>query len=137
MIRLNYKLFTASAIAFVAITGFKAPEQSAFAKPPESVPVAAAPEKTSGFTALQGIVAKTKSDVETGNFTKAKAEFSQFNDAWKKVQDGLKKKSPDAYKAIEADAATVTKELSASKPDKAKVTTALTTLDKAITKAAK
>jgi len=138
MIRFNQKLFVASAIALVALTSFKATEQSAFANTSTGTkPVAAAPVKTSGFTALQSVVAKTKSSVDAGNFAKAKEEFSKFGDAWKKVEDGLKKKSPSAYKSIETSVEAVTKNLKAAKPDKAKLVAALQSLDRAISKAAK
>ncbi len=135
MIHFNQKLVMVGAIALVALTaGYKTP---VFAKDTPKATTAPAASKTSGFTSLQTVVAKTMSSVEAGKFTLAKEEFSKFEDAWKKVEDGVKKKSPDAYKAIEDGMDMVMKEVKASKPSKTKLMTALQSLDKAIAKAAK
>jgi hypothetical protein len=132
---INQKLFVASAIALIVFTGYKSP---VFANTQlTTFTVAAASEKTSGFTSLQTVVSKTKAAVDAGKFAMAKDEFSKFEDSWKKVEDGLKKKSPDTYKAIEENMDMVKKEIKAAKPSKTKLVSALQSLDKAIAKAAK
>jgi hypothetical protein len=139
MIHFNQKLVMVGAIALVTLTaGYKTPVFAKDTPKATTAPTTApAASKTSGFTSLQTVVAKTMSSVEAGKFTLAKEEFSKFEDAWKKVEDGVKKKSPDAYKAIEDGMDMVMKEVKASKPSKTKLMTALQSLDKAIAKAAK
>jgi hypothetical protein len=149
MVRFNQKLFVAAAIAFVALTGYTTNAQGAFAETPSapkvtapttSTPkptVSATSEKSSKFADLQSIVSKTSSKVTAGKFIDAKDEFSKFEDAWKKVEDSLKKKSPDSYSAIEEASMNTKKELKAAKPSKTKLEASLQSLDKAIAKAAK
>lgn len=86
----------------------------------------------SGFNSLLGVVSNTKAAVEAGNFAKAKDEFNKFEGNWNKVEDGVKAKSPTSYKAIEDNADQVNGELKASTPNKAKVLTALQSLQKNI-----
>jgi hypothetical protein len=135
MVHFNQKLVIAGSIALLTLAGGY--KSLAFANSTSKIIVAAVPSKTSGFTSLQTVVTKTLSAVDTGKFSVAKEEFNKFEDAWKKVEDGLKKKSPDSYKAIEENYGIVTKEVKASKPSKSKLVTALQSLDKAIVKAAK
>jgi endo-alpha-1,4-polygalactosaminidase (GH114 family) len=103
----------------------------------ESPTVSATSEKPSKFADLQSIVSKTSSKVTAGKFIDAKDEFSKFEDAWKKVEDSLKKKSPDSYNAIEETSTSIKKELKLAKPSKTKLEASLQSLDKAIAKAAK
>jgi hypothetical protein len=139
MIHFNQKLVLAGAIALVTLTaGYKTPVFAKDTPKATTAPTAApAASKTSGFTTLQTVVAKTISAVETGKLPMAKEEFSKFEDAWTKVEDGVKKKSPDAYKAIEDSKGMFMKELKAAKPSKTKLMAELQSLDKAIAKAAK
>jgi hypothetical protein len=62
-----------------------------------------APEikKSSGFTALQGVIGATKQAIESGKLDVAKTEFAKFEAFWKTVEDGIKTKSPESYRAIE------------------------------------
>jgi hypothetical protein len=60
------------------------------------------PGKAAGLTALQSIVSATKTAVEAGKLDVAKTEIAKFEAAWKPVEDGIKAKSPEKYKAIEA-----------------------------------
>jgi predicted NUDIX family NTP pyrophosphohydrolase len=62
----------------------------------------AAPDQNAGFTALQGVVSATKTAVAAGKLDVAKTEIAKFEAAWKPVEDGVKAKSPENYKAIEA-----------------------------------
>jgi hypothetical protein len=60
-----------------------------------------APAKSSGFIALQGVIGATKQAIESGKLDVAKTEFAKFEASWNTVEDGVKSKSPDSYKAIE------------------------------------
>ncbi len=59
------------------------------------------PDKTAGFTALQGVVSSTKKEVEAGKLDTAKTELAKFEASWKTVEDDVKSKSPETYKAVE------------------------------------
>lgn len=91
----------------------------------------------SGFTALQGVTDKTAAAVKSNKFDQAKAEFGQFEASWKTVEDGVKTKSSDAYKKIEAGLDTVNGEFKNKQPNKTKVIATLLSLSKEITAAAK
>ncbi|MBL1178721.1 DUF4363 family protein [Pantanalinema sp. GBBB05] len=88
-----------------------------------------------GFQALTNVVAKTKTAVNAGDFTKAKDEFDQFEDSWSKVEDDVKAKSAKTYDAIEEGMDQTTAAIKAS--DKTKALAALQTLDQNIATAAK
>jgi hypothetical protein len=62
----------------------------------------AAPDKAAGFVALQSVVTATKTAVAAGKLDVAKTEIAKFESAWKPVEDGVKAKSPENYKAIES-----------------------------------
>jgi hypothetical protein len=53
------------------------------------------------LAALQGIVDTTKTAIEEGKLDEAKTEFAKFEDSWQTVEDGIRSKSADTYKAIE------------------------------------
>ncbi|PMB48970.1 DUF4363 domain-containing protein [Fischerella thermalis CCMEE 5205] len=80
-----------------------------------------------GFDALSSVVSNTKTAVEVGNFDKAQQEFDKFENAWVKVEDGVKTKSSKTYNAIE-DAATQVKNSLKAK-DKVKALEGLQTLN--------
>lgn len=92
---------------------------------------------SAGFTALQGVTDKTAAAVKSDKFDQAKTEFEKFETSWKTVEDGVKAKSSDTYNKIEEGLDTVKGEFKNKQPDKAKVTTALQSLSKTITSAAK
>lgn len=71
-----------------------------------------------GFDALANVISNTKAAVETGDFNQATQEFDKFENAWVKVEDGVKTKSSKTYGVIE-DAATQVKSALKAK-DKAK-----------------
>jgi hypothetical protein len=98
---------------------------------------AATPTTKDGFQNLLTVVSNTKVAVQKSDFTNAKQEFNKFEDSWKKVEDGVKVKSPDGYKAIEENLDEVTAELKGSKPNKQKVVAGLESLNKNITSVAK
>ncbi len=83
------------------------------------LPVPAAPTTaTSGISALQGVISNTTKAVNAGDFAKAKGEFGKFEDNWKTVEDGIKKKAPSTYEAIEADMDKVSDALKTSNKEK-------------------
>jgi hypothetical protein len=115
-------------------------EQSATQTSPtasQASETASAPTGKDGFQNLLAVVSNTKVAVQKSDFTNAKQEFSKFEDSWKKVEDGVKVKSPDGYKAIEEKLDEVTGELKGSKPNKDKVVAGLDSLNKNITSVAK
>lgn len=85
-----------------------------------------------GYKTLLGVVSNTEAAVEAGDFTKAKAEFNNFEKNWKQVEDGVKVKSPASYKAIEDSLNQVNGEFRGSQPGKQNVLTALQSLRKTI-----
>ncbi|MDZ8186283.1 MAG: DUF4363 domain-containing protein [Nostoc sp. ChiSLP02] len=80
-----------------------------------------------GFNALVSVVSNTKTAVQAGNFDKAQKEFDKFEDAWSKVEDGVKAKSSKTYNAIEDTENQVESALKAK--DKAKALKGLQTLN--------
>ena len=136
MIRFNHMLIIA-VISLLALGGCNSTQSSTKQTSPAESPASngEAPGLTApkeGFDGLLGVVSNTKAAVETGNFTTAKAEFAKFEDNWKQVEDGVKDKSPDSYKAIEDSLDRVTGELRGTQPNKQKVLTDLQSLDKDI-----
>lgn len=85
-----------------------------------------------GYKSLLGIVSNTKAAVEAGDFTKAKAEFNNFEKNWKQVEDGVKVKSPDSYKNIEDSLNRVNREFRGSQLNKQNVLAALQSLGETI-----
>ncbi len=85
-----------------------------------------------GVSGLLSVVSNTKTAAEAGDFAKAKQEFEKFEDVWKTIEDGIKTKSPDSYKAIEDSLDKVTAQLKGTAPNKEKVLTELKSLDKSI-----
>lgn len=85
-----------------------------------------------GVGALLSVVSNTQAAVEAGDFAKAKQEFDKFEAAWQPVEDGIKDKSPESYKAIEDSLDKVIAELKGTKPNKEKVLEELKSLHKHI-----
>lgn len=104
---------------------------------PSALPVPSTPAAMSaaGIPALQRVTSNTILAVQAGDFPKAKAEFSKFEDSWKTVEDGVKKKSPSTYEAIEANMDKVQEALKSS--DKPKSFAALQALGQQLTAATK
>ncbi len=128
-------------ISLLTLVGCSSGEKASTETSPGATPnasLAAAPGKsTKGNNGLLAVVAKTKTAVTSGNFVQAKKEFDKFEDFWKEVEDGIKAKSPDKYKAIEKSSDEISGELKASKPQKQKLLTALQSLQKNITAVSK
>ena len=139
MARFN-QILVVSAFTLLTLAGCEgAKEASTPATSPASSPAAttvASPSKPAAvegkYTELLTVVTKTKAAVESGNFANAKTEFGKFEDAWKKVEDGIKAKHPKSYKAIEDGTDKVMAEVKKSKPTKENVLTQLNSLEKTI-----
>ena len=95
-----------------------------------------APAKSSGFIALQGVIGATKQAIESGKVDVAKTEFAKFEASWKTVEDGVKTKSPDSYKAIEDGVQSVETGIS-SKKSKEVLIASLQKLSQSIDRASK
>ncbi|MEH2200681.1 DUF4363 domain-containing protein [Nostoc sp.] len=80
-----------------------------------------------GFDTLVGVVSNTKTAVQAGKFDTAQQEFNKFENAWSKVEDGVKTKSSKTYNVIEDTATQVKGSLKAK--DKAKSLKGLQTLN--------
>ncbi len=145
MNRLHVWLIGGVAALTLASCG-KSPDSTSSGAAPASAP--AAPDKAmttstpqpvklkeAGFTALQGVISKTKTAAEAGNFDQAKAEFEKFEDSWKTVEDGVKAKSSETYGEIEDGMDTVNSGIKGK--NKEKVLSALQTLTKSIASAVK
>ncbi len=139
MARLN-QILVASAVTLLALTGCGgAQEASTPTKTSPAETPAASAVSTSDKAAspasnaeLLSVVTNTKAAVQTGNFAKAKTEFDKFENAWKKVEDGIKKTSPKSYDAVEETTEKVMTELKKSKPSKDQVLAQLQSLEKTI-----
>jgi hypothetical protein len=122
--------------AMLGLVGCGEPKASAPDAPTAQASNAAV-SPAAGFTALQGVTVKTAAAVKSDKFDQAKTEFERFETSWKTVEDAVKAKSSDTYNKIEEGLDTVNGEFKNKQPDKAKVTTALQSLSKEITAAAK
>ena len=92
-------------------------------------------EAGKGFGDLTAVVSKTRQAVDANDFAKAREEFDKFEDAWSKVEDGVKAKSKDTYNTIEDNADKLQDALKAS--NKGKSIEALQGLNNSIVSAAK
>ncbi|HTL88356.1 MAG TPA: hypothetical protein VL134_03085 [Leptolyngbya sp.] len=99
-----FQISTLLGLGLVILTSCGSNEQPPTAQASSSpLPVPQAPVSTSGIPALQSVISNTTTAVNAGDFAKAKVEFDKFEDNWKTVEDGIKKKAPSTYDAIEAD----------------------------------
>jgi len=137
MARFN-QILVLSAISLLALAGCDSAKEASTPQT-SSAPVPAATavktEKAASqgnYAELSGVVSSTKAAVEAGNFAKAKTEFNKFEDAWKKVEDGIKAKAPKSYDAVEETTDKVMADLKKSKPSKDQVLTQLQSLEKTI-----
>jgi soluble cytochrome b562 len=89
-----------------------------------------------GFTALQGTIGSTKKAIAAGKLDAAKTEFAKFEDSWKTVEDGVKAKSGETYRAIEDGVKSVESGID-SKQDKAALLASLQKLSQSIEKVSK
>ncbi|MBW4633536.1 MAG: DUF4363 domain-containing protein [Iphinoe sp. HA4291-MV1] len=122
-------------ISLLALVGCNSTQQST-TQVPSTTETTATPASDhsnvtqDGFGNLVTVVSNTKIAVKAGKFDQAKQEFDKFENAWAKVEDGVKTKSPKSYAAIEDTATQVKSALKAK--DKAKALERLQTLDKDI-----
>ena len=139
MARFN-QILVLSAISLLTLAGCGAtPEASTPQTSPSPSAVPAATAQNTKKAASQGkygelfsVVSNTKAAVQTGNFAKAKTEFGKFENAWKKVEDGIKAKDAKSYDAVEATTEKVMTELKKSSPSKEIVVAQLQSLKKTI-----
>ena len=137
MARFN-QILVLSAISLIALAGCDSAKEASTPQT-SSAPVPAATavktEKAASqgnYAELSGVVSSTKAAVQTGNFATAKTEFDKFEDAWEKVEDPIKAKSPKDYEAVEETTEKVMAELKKSQPSKDQVLAQLQSLEKTI-----
>jgi hypothetical protein len=136
MARLN-QILVVGAVTLLALTGCDGAQEASTPKTsPSQIPAAVSTSdkaaSPASYQELSGVVSNTKAAVQTGNFAKAKTEFDKFETAWKKVEDGIKKKSPKSYDAVEDTAEKVMAELKTTNPSKDKVLPQLQSLEQTI-----
>jgi hypothetical protein len=95
-----------------------------------------APGRAAGLVALQGVVSSTKKAVEAGKLDAAKTEIAKFEAPWKTVEDGVKAKTPDVYKEIEAGVESIDTGITKKQPKEA-LLASLQKLSQSIDKAGK
>ncbi|WAL59953.1 hypothetical protein [Thermocoleostomius sinensis] len=105
-----------------------APPATTAASPRESSSFVAGSTKA-GFDELRNVIVNTRGAVEAGDFAKARADFAQFEDFWKQVEDGVKAKSASTYDAIEQSMDQINGELKTSQPNQAIILSALQSLE--------
>ena len=138
MARLNH-ILVVSAVTLLALAGCDSGQQASTPKTsPSQIPAATAVNTSdkaaspASYPELSGVVSNTKAAVQTGNFTKAKTEFDKFENAWKKVEDGIKAKAPKSYDAVEETTEKVMTALKKTQPSKDQVLAQLQSLEKTI-----
>lgn len=92
----------------------------------------ASPAAPTGTASLVAVVDRTQAAVKKGDFAQAKKEFDGFEDAWKPIEDGIKEKTPKAYKDIEDSADAVKAALGNSQPKAAQLSQEFAKLSQAI-----
>lgn len=131
-----HKTFAALGLSVMLLAGCNNAEQAGTQTAPTASPASkvesSANTGSKGNAALLNVVSKTKAAVNKGDFATAKKEFDGFENAWGKVEDGIKAKSRDKYDAIEKNADQIENTLKGSKPSKEKLSTALQSLEKDI-----
>ena len=138
MARFN-QILVLSAVTLLALAGCDSakeastPQTSSPAIPATAVSISEKVAVSQGnYPELSTVVTNTKAAAQTGNFTKAKTEFDKFENAWKKVEDGIKSKALTSYDAVEDGTGKVMAELKKSQPSKDKVLAELQSLEKTI-----
>lgn len=100
-----------------------------------SAPADSGAMATGGYSDMSMQVASAKTAVEAGNFDEAKTDMGKVEDAWKTVEDDLKKKDQAAYDTIETHMGEANAALKGASPDAAMVSEHLTMLEGAVTTA--
>ncbi len=134
MARRFNQILVLSALSLLTLAGCDSVQETSTPKTSSSaVPgTAVKTDKAIKYPELSGLAFYTKIAVEANNFPKAKTEFGKFENAWKKVEDGMKKKDPTGYNTVKEATAKVTAEFKKSEPSKDKVLAQLDLLDKTI-----
>lgn len=133
----RHQVLIVAAIGVLVLAGCSNAPQSSTQTLPAASPVATGQTDRAGVDRLLSVVSNTKAAVEADNFSKANTEFSQFEDNWKQVEDGIKAKSSDRYKAIEDSLDRVTGELKGSQPNKQQMLSDLQSMENNINSVAK
>jgi len=133
----RHQVLIVAAIGVLVLAGCTNTPQSTTQNSPAASPVATGQTDRAGVDRLLSVVSNTKAAAEAGNFSKANMEFSQFEDNWKQVEDGIKAKSSDRYRAIEDSLDRVTGELKGSQPNKQQVLADLQSMENNINSVAK
>ena len=138
MARFN-QILVVSAVTLLALAGCDGAQEASTPKTsPSQIPATTAVSTSdkaaspASYSELLTVVTNTKAAVQTGNFAKAKTEFGKFENAWKKVEDGIKSKAPKSYDAVEETTEKVMAELNKSQPSKEQVLAQLQSLEKTI-----
>ena len=98
--------------------------------PTASATVPASRDAKSQFTGMQTVITDTMAAMNAADVAKARETFAGFEPYWEQVEDGVKAKSAETYKAIEDDMDAIVIGLKVTSPDKVKVATALQSLSK-------
>lgn len=141
MIRFDRRLILVAAVSGFALFGCNQPQNTASnpTTAPEAAPAAqttAQNTANSDFEGLKTVISNTRTDVNAGNFEKARSDFSQLEGHWSKVEDGVKAKSSDVYNSIEDTTDRVNEGLKAGQPNRDQILSALTTLETNVNNAA-
>jgi high-affinity iron transporter len=75
------------------------------------------------------IVERALAAARSGDVNAARQSYSEYENTWFDIEDGIRSTSRDSYVAIEKDMSSVTAALAATPPDQAQVIDALTALD--------
>jgi high-affinity iron transporter len=75
------------------------------------------------------LVQEALAAARSGDIAAARQSYSQYENTWFDIEDGIRGTSRDSYVAIEKDMSAVTAALAATPPDEARVVAALTALD--------
>lgn len=133
----QHQVLIVAAISVLVLAGCTNAQQSTTQTSPVASPAATGQASKAGVDSLLSVVSNTKTAVEAGDFAKAKTNFDKFEDNWEQVEDGIKAKSADSYKAIEDSLDRVTGQLKGSQPNKEIVLKELQSLENNINSVAK
>lgn len=76
------------------------------------------------------IVQRALTAARVGDFTTAKQEYTRYENTWFNIEDGIRAKSHEAYRAIEKDMTDVSRALAANPVNREQMVNALVALDR-------
>ena len=134
---------TALSVLLVACGPTAAPKPAAPAPAPAAAPAAAKAASPAASPAVGNVADRMRrvaaeldsalTALGAGDIAKARNAYGEFDEGWEDVEDDVKAKSPDAYKAIEDAMDEVEASLTkADKPDPARARDTLTKLKQTI-----